>query len=173
MTAAAQLDLFATPAPVARATSAPAIPAAAATADILSDAAWEALNAVHPGPGFEDDGTGCDCCAARLRCAQCGARFLARTYAYYYDYKSADADGYMVPMASGYDRLLGPCCLPPEQLLDGQFVEGAYGVFRSRIWVPAAWPTGPTPRDTFMEARDAAHKAQRGRHRKGGRRGCA
>ena len=67
---------------------------------------------------------------------------------------------HMFLLLVGAVAILGGCTLMPEYV-------------RPQAPVPAAWPTGPTPRDTFMEARDAAHKAQRGRHRKGGRRGCA
>lgn len=140
---------------------------------------------VHLGPGAADAGEGCDCCAERLRCGVCGARYLGRAYAYYYMENQRDADGYTVAKSSTYELLPGPCCLPddaatfdaieaadwPMDVLGnrlvrkGEFVYGAMGVLLSRIWLPASgvWPTGRSPWQEAWDLRGAVRTNQRRR----------
>jgi len=115
----------------------------------------------HRGPIQDDDGTGCDCCAQRLRCGVCGERYLGRLYAYYYAYDTADEDGYCIGRNGLFGDLPGPCCLPEDEELfervlaegypddelvrSGERVLGPWGVFVGRIWIPKTWPTGPKP----------------------------
>jgi len=144
----------------------------------------------HIGPiGHDDDGDGCDCCAQRLLCSKCGARFLGRVFAYYYRYNTRDEDGYQVGMNATYEHLLGPCCLPenPERfdavmaddypvtamehgevIRKGEFVVGPYGVMLGRIWIPKVFPTGPHP----WEERIREELASRSRGRKAKETAC-
>ena len=119
---------------------------------------------VHLGPITDDDGSGCDCCAQRLRCCVCGERFLARLYGYYYMYDQRDEDGYTVAKNGVYEPLPGPCCFEAvtgRPLEDGQFVTGAWGCLTSRLWVPDVWPTGVSPWHQRIEELNAGSLKRR------------
>lgn len=106
-----------------------------------------------------EEGRGCDCCARRMVCGRCGARFLSRgPYANYRDHRSLDEDGYARwSGGAGGDLVLGPCCGVPEKAPTvhlegcpaeaGSACDGSAGCewIGVRVWVPEVFPTGPAP----------------------------